>query len=311
MPECNISLNKPYINLLKTGQNPLNMQCSEARVLCFCFQCVALQANVLNLTKQLEKCQEESSKKDQTITELTQHIQKLETELRTLKAPPPQHIKKKTNIQSSVKVVISSQALLGNIYDLKLNFEHPDNQIITEKVQTDFRDIKSEYSEKEIDSACKTYFSSMKKAEQRKSSGYDDKHRTICRSGGRKRRKLNERQQAVSDPRVDLTPEERELAQSMVELGMDGVSSEEDDEPADHHKHTPKIRRVKKFYWRSERCDQIRDKLDSGYLEHLTKATHKNRRSTLIRDSTCPVSDRKPPVNADPWILKSNDSTCQ
>ena len=236
----------------------------------------------MNVTSQLEKCQEESRLKDQTITQLTQKVQKLESELRGHESLSQEKsdVKQEKAIRQSVKLVISSQAHLGHSYNYSLGFDHPSNQSITEKVKADMSYLKTgqatcSYSMEDVISACKTHFSSQRKAEQRKSNGTYGKHRTICRSTHRKKKKEEERKSAAYDTRVNLTPDEREKAQFMMGLGLDVISSDESEDEGDltdrrkRRKTEGQVMKVKEFFWASEEMKNIRDKLDCGFVEHL------------------------------------------
>ena len=230
--------------------------------------------------------------------------------------------KKEKSLRKSVKLVIASQDSLGNSYNYSLNFDHPSNQNVTERVKTDISYLNSKkdegqnhavYSMEYVTLSCKKYFTNQKKDHQRKVNGTFDKHRNICKSTQRKKKKLDERTLAAYNTRVNLTPEEREKAQFMMGCGADIISSDESESEGDstdgrkRRKTVGQSRKVKEFYWASEQFMTIRDKLDDGYAEVLASARQRKLKTkdTLVRDSTCPISDRPPPSKEGcGWMLK-------
>ncbi len=67
------------------------------------FQCYTLQQRLLDVGSQLEKCQEESSRKDETIRQLTQKVQKLESEIEEIKDSTQEKVlKRKKNLFAKV-----------------------------------------------------------------------------------------------------------------------------------------------------------------------------------------------------------------
>ncbi len=268
----------------------------------------------MKITNQLEMCQAESSQKDQIITQLTQQNQKLEEQIREMSWGSGKSKKSDPTLQSNVKVVVNIQRALGHVYDTALPFSHPVNQVITDSVLAELKKNAnvSQYSDQDMIRACATYFANQKKDFQRILNGTKEKHKTTCRRNNRKRKKLEERKLALSDSRVILTPEERELGQEVVNLELDGVSSDEDpsedeSDSSDLRKQRRvsggKVRKVKSIPWRSKKMTAIIGKLDSGYLQDVASPASRRGRWSLIRDSSCPVSDRKPPENVKAWML--------
>ncbi len=273
---------------------------------------MTLHQNLMEMTAQLEKCQKESSQKDQVIFQLTEQNHRLEEQIRQmcLSSQQKNKTKRDPSLQANVKVVVAIESALGNTFDYSLPFDHPVNQKTTECV---IKELKKnggcKYLDQEITSACATYFANQKKDVQRQINGTKGKHRSINRSNNRKRKKLDERELAVNDPRVNLTPEERQLGQQVIKLGMAGVSSDEDSEdedgPSDRRKQRrgDKVLRVKEFSWRSSQMATLIDKLDTGFIQDVASPAMKRGRYTLIRDSTCTMSERKPPKNVEAWML--------
>ena len=273
---------------------------------------MTLQQNFMNVKAQLEKCQEESSLKDMTITQLTETIQKLESELRQLKNSSQEQSdqKKDKHLRQSVKLIAESQSHVGNSYNYSLSFDHRANQNITDKIKADIIFLNPKESVEDILSSCRNYFTNQKKDEQRKINGTFDKHRNNNRKRNAKQKKLEERTLAAYDLRVDLTPEERAKAQYMVGLEKDIISSDESDDECDtdrrkRRKTVDQPKKVKAFYWASDEFVTIRNKLDDGFIEVIAKPQHKRGRVNRIRDSTCPVSDRPAPTkDGCSWMLK-------
>ncbi len=261
------------------------------------------------MTAQLEKCREESSKKDQLISQLTQQNHRLEEQIRQMcqRESSERKTKRDPTLQTNVKVVVAIQNAMGNNYDYTLPFLHTVNQTVTDNVINELnKNGGGQLSDQDITSACATYFTNQKKDVQREINGTKGRHRGINRSNRRKRKKLDERTLAVNDPRVNLTPEERQLGQQVVNLGMAGVSSDEDDDngsdPSDL-KRPEKVWKVKEFSWRSSKMGAIVAKLDTGFVEDIASPATKRARRPFIRDSTCVVSDRRPPKNVEAWML--------
>ncbi len=279
-----------------------------------------MQENLMKVTAQLELCQEESAKKDQLISQLTQQNHKLEEQIREIKGKnqttTPQKTKTDPSLQTNVKVVISIKSAVGYAYDHTLSFEHPMNQGITDYVIEELKKNtgggQCKYSDQDITRACAMYFANQKRDSQRKVNGTFNRHRSTCKSNNRKRKKHEERTQTLKDSRVSLTKEERQLGQQVVDLGIDGMSSDEDpcedeNDPSDLRKKRrgpdQKMWKVKEYPWRSTKMTTIIDKLDKEFIENVASPAMKRARWTVIRDSTCTVSDKKPPQNVQAWML--------
>ncbi len=275
----------------------------------------------MNVTSKLEICKNDIAKKDQTIFQLTQENHRLKDENAKLSSANDmvQTKRKKRNLtlQSNVKKIVANQAGLGNVYFYDLSFEHPLNKTVTDKIYTDMLGEgggEIGYTENEVRAGCALYFKSQKKDEQKKTKGTFQRHRAQCRSNQRKSRKLDERKIAMNNPQITLSSEEKLFGQDILALGIEGVSSEEDpcsdeENQSDRRKRkrsdsVSRVRRVKSFYWQSPCFVDIKEKVDSFFLNSIATTAQKRVRWTRVRDITCPISDRKPPANVQPWMLK-------
>lgn len=281
---------------------------------------MALHTDLMDVRRQLAKCQEDSARKDVVINQLKLDKQNLEDQIKQLTEPSQLNHADKKSLQSKIKVVLSVEADSGNTYFHDLNFDHISNQNMTDIVKRDLNDLSKDpttmpkYSDGDIKNACKTYFKSKKRAIRRRTSGTHDKHLKYCRSRERKNKKLEDRKKAASDDRVKLTPEEQERAKEMLSVGLDAVSSEEsdlnsdEDDPIDRRKRKPseRVRKVKELFWESTEARDLKAKLDTGYWDDCVKPAQKKKRGTVIKDSTCDISDRQPPKNVPIWMLKTD-----
>ncbi len=285
-------------------------------------------------TESLEKCQQELHKKDtvikeqsETITKLQNQVANLEVRLSAASTPrssrQKQCIPRNLELQSDIRVSISTQASEGNKYDHSLPFDHSLNREVTRKVCEGYRKLKRDgcrSSEEEMEQYCKTYFRSVKQDKSRKERGLDDAHRRQARSNKRKRTKFEERQAALKVT-GSYTPEELELLELgkfLVDtIGIAGMSSEEDNidsdddginTPTDRRKRkapqsSEKIRRVRKFYWESPQLSTVKRKMDTIYYEECLKPAQRRRRDVRVKDSSCKTSSRPPPKDAADWML--------
>ena len=124
-----------------------------------------------------------------------------------------------------------------------------------------------------------------------------------------------ERQKAVDNIQVNLTPEERGLAKEMVSFGLGAVRSEDDpssddNDSTDRRKRKLKspskgVRRVRELYWESLQLRNIKAKLDAGFWDHSANPKQKSKKWTIVKDSSCDISDRQPPRNVPSWMLKT------
>ncbi len=281
------------------------------------FQCVTLQQKLLDASAELQKCQEQILEKDHIISNLQHENQRLQDHISQLTKSPSQKAPEKRTLNRDVRILLAEEKKSGNKYFHDLNFDHLANKSVTETVHQNLEDVYRDncrYSDKEIKDACRTYFINQRRNIKRKADGSDEQHKSSCRSRERKNVKLENRKTALKDDRVDLTPEERRLAQEMVDMGKACVSSEEDpssdeDDPADRRKRkvTKRVRKVRELYFESQKMRDLKRKLDTGYWEVCASPFQKRQKWTIIKDSTCTISDRKIPHDVKPWMLKLDD----
>ncbi len=294
-------------------------------------------------TELLEKYQHEIQKKDakineqaQTITNLQHQVANLEARLSATSTPRSSRTKQRAprnlELQSDIRVLIAKEASLGNRYDHSIPFDHSSNSEITKKVFDEYcknKKTERKFSQEDIEQYCKTYYRSVKQDESRKERGLKEEHRRRARSRKRKLTKFEERQTALKVP-DKFTPEELELLELgkfLVDtIGVTYMSSEDSDlDSDDDGTNTPTDRRkrkapqssdrtfrVSKLYWESPQLCNVKRKMDDVYNKECLKPAQRKKRSTRVKDSSCPVSTHPPPKDTPHWMLNDkgkNDIT--
>ena len=110
-----------------------------------------------------------------------------------------------------------------------------------------------------------------------------------------------------------MSEEDRQMAHDMLyNIGMAAISSEED--PSSDEDMNPDRRRIKHFPdkkvrktiqlpWESLRTSGMKHYLDEFQEESLASEKSKNLKWKVIKDSSCPISDRPCPKNAPKWMI--------
>ena len=279
-------------------------------------KCFVLQDEVSTLKQELHILRLQCKEKDEIIKELKQEIQAVKSKDSNGPGSSNQQDKNSLTLQNNVKVCVSDQSAHGFEYDFSLAFSHPDNRIMTARIRKDFIDTDGDgcpFSGAEIENACHAYFTNKKRDEKRKSSGLYTKHKHRSRSNKRKRTKLHKRREALSHARTNMSEEDGQMAHCMLyTVGMAAISSEED--PSSDEDITPDRRRIKllpekkvrktiKLPWESLKTSDMKLYLDEFQQEHLASEKSKNLKWKVIKDSSCPVSERPCPENAPDWMI--------
>ena len=112
---------------------------------------------------------------------------------------------------------------------------------------------------------------------------------------------------------ADLSEDQWIKAETIVNLGLDAVSSEEDpscssEEEEDRRRLSSRIleRRQRKVRLRpfvSQETLDITAELDNAFIAHIATERQKKMKWTLVRDNTCPISVKDKP-NWPEWMIR-------
>ncbi len=279
------------------------------------------------MREELRSCKEQLEIKSQTISTQQATIDCLSNQIQDLKkmAQAAKNIENDLNpkdsltLQNNVKVLVDDQVSEGHSYDYTQPFDHPANREMTARIRKDFIDAdgqKCKFSGDQISRACKKYFNNRKRSEKRKVNGTNDKHLYQSRSYRRKNTKLNKRKEAFNHPQVKLTHQQRQMAHEMLyTVGLSAVSSDEDGYPSSDEEVTSdrrrkgcqppaKVRKTFKLPWESLETTGMKSYLDNYHEESIASVKSKSQKWTIIKNDSCPVSNRPRPKNLPSWMEK-------
>ncbi len=189
------------------------------------------------------------------------------------------------------------------VYDLDLRFDCPCNIKVTEEVigavKTSF---KGSYTEEQIASCCKVYFTNLRADKHRLLNGTMDTHRKRSSRSIRLKRKLERRRAIIegSSP-PPLSDSDMALAREMISMENVYMSSDESETEETEGAYGP-TRKVRLLSWQSRKMTHIKDIIDQHGIK-MANQRQKSKMTVFKRDSSCEISARPVPKRILNWAI--------